>query len=301
MTTAIQEYSATEAALAGLAQRYKGVLFDVTTLEGMATARKGRAEIRTYRTTLEKKRVQLKSDVLDRGRLIDGEAKRITAELESLENPIDEQIKKEEQRVEDIRTAKAREEAARIAAEEQARKEAEESRMAAERAEIAMRQAELYRAERERREADERSRLKLEEEAREARRKIEEEERQARLAREQADREARQAREAEEARMAQQRRDEEAVLAAERRRLEDERRAVEEAQRKEREAEERRQKALRDEQEAKEREARRIENERLDGRTMLITFRDQFGKIEEFAPVVAAINKYLKELKKGSA
>lgn len=258
MTTAIKEYSETEAALAKLSQDYKGVVYDVTTVEGMGAARKGRAELRTYRTSLEKMRVHLKEDILVRGRLIDGEAKRITAELESLETPIDEQIKKEEKRVEDIRLAKVREEEAKRVEAERLAKEAEEQRLAAERAEIARRQAELDRAERERREADERARLKLEEEAREARRKIEEDERQARMAREQADREARQARE----------------------------------------AEERRQKAARDEQEAKEREARRIENEKLDGRTMLITFRDQFGKVEEFAPVVKAINAYLKELKK---
>ena len=38
MTTDIVEYSKTEAALADLARRYKDVVFDVTTRDGMATA-----------------------------------------------------------------------------------------------------------------------------------------------------------------------------------------------------------------------------------------------------------------------
>lgn len=294
MTTAIKEYSATEAALAELAQKYKGVLFDVTAPEGMGAARKGRSELRTFRTSLEKVRVQLKEDVLVRGRLIDGEAKRITAELESLETPIDEQIKKEEQRIEDIRTAKAREEMERIAAQEKAARDAEQARIVAERAEIAMRQAELDRAERERRLADEDARRRIEDEQRAAHEKIEAEERAARKRMQDeedrrhatmraAEEEARKAREAEEARIAQQRREEEDRLAAERAKLEKERRAVEDAQRKEREAEE-----------ARQREARRIDNQKLDGRAMLASFREQFGKVEEFAPVVAAIDKYLK-------
>ena len=53
--TAIAEYNATAAALADLEHRYKGVVFDVATREGMATAIKGRAELRGYRVALEKK------------------------------------------------------------------------------------------------------------------------------------------------------------------------------------------------------------------------------------------------------
>ena len=63
MTTEIVEYSKTEAALADLATRYKGVLFDVTTREGMATAVKGRAELRGLRIALEKTRKEIKNEI----------------------------------------------------------------------------------------------------------------------------------------------------------------------------------------------------------------------------------------------
>ena len=78
MTTTIQEYSATESALADLAQRFKGVVYDVTTKQGMEDAKKGRAELRTYRTDLEKMRKEIKAPALLRCNQIDSEAKRFT-------------------------------------------------------------------------------------------------------------------------------------------------------------------------------------------------------------------------------
>lgn len=114
MTTAITEYSATEAALTELAARFKGVVFDVTTTKGMDEAKKGRAEIRTLRTSLEAKRVEIKKPALERCRLIDAEAARITSALTELESPIDALIKKEERRKEEERAAKAKAEADRI-------------------------------------------------------------------------------------------------------------------------------------------------------------------------------------------
>ena len=116
MTTAIAEYSPTETALADLRQRYGKVVFDVTTTKGMEDARKGRAEIRGYRTALETKRKEIKAPALERCRLIDDEAKRITAELVALEDPIDELIKAEERRKESERLEKERKERERIEA-----------------------------------------------------------------------------------------------------------------------------------------------------------------------------------------
>jgi colicin import membrane protein len=110
----IIEYRPTAAALAELGQRYKGVVYPCGTADGMYEAKIARAELRGYRTDLEKMRQTLKAGVLEKGRLIDGEAKDITAKLEALENPIDSQIKQEEQRKETER--KAREEAERAAA-----------------------------------------------------------------------------------------------------------------------------------------------------------------------------------------
>lgn len=199
MTTEIAEYSKTEAALADLAQKYKGVIFDMATREGMGTAIKGRAELRTYRLDLEKERKRIKEPALRKAQLIDSEARRITSELVALEDPIDAQIKREEERKELERTKAAREMQEKLDAEERARKEAEEARMAEERAALAKAQAEFQAKQAAQVEADRKARAALEAEQRAARLKIEVEERAARVAREEADRVARQAREAEEA------------------------------------------------------------------------------------------------------
>lgn len=115
MQCQIAEYSQTEAALALLREKYS-VTFDVTTTKGMADARLARSEIKGYRVTLEKLRVEIKAPALERTRLIDAEAKRITAELLAIEEPIDQQIKAEETRKAEERVAKERAEAARVAA-----------------------------------------------------------------------------------------------------------------------------------------------------------------------------------------
>lgn len=113
-TSAIAEYSSTVAVLARLNKDYKDAKYDVATPKGMAEALKARAEVRTYRIGLEKERVKIKAAVLERGRLIDSEAKRITAELEALETPIDDQIKAEENRKEAERLAKIEVERLRV-------------------------------------------------------------------------------------------------------------------------------------------------------------------------------------------
>lgn len=97
-STAIAEYSPTAAALAELKSRLADVAYDVSTGKGMDIAKKDRAEVRGLRTALEAKRVELKAPALERSRLIDAEAKALTAELVALETPIDQQIKAEENR-----------------------------------------------------------------------------------------------------------------------------------------------------------------------------------------------------------
>jgi colicin import membrane protein len=115
MTMQIQEYNETAAALAVLREKYCTV-FDVQTVKGMADAREARADVRSYRIGLEKLRKEIKAPALERTRLIDEEAKRITAELLAIEEPIDQQIKAEETRKVEEKAAKERAEAARIAA-----------------------------------------------------------------------------------------------------------------------------------------------------------------------------------------
>ena len=96
--TAIAEYSVTAAALVELRTRLAGVAYDVSTGKGLDIAKKDRAEVRTLRVALEAKRVELKAPALEHSRLIDSEAKALTAELVALEKPIDDQIKAEEAR-----------------------------------------------------------------------------------------------------------------------------------------------------------------------------------------------------------
>lgn len=110
--TAIAEYTETAAGLAELRQRHQGVVYDVTVPKEMRAAKEARAELRTLRTDLEKRRTDIKAPALERCRLIDAEAKRLTAEIRTLEEPIDVQIKAEESR-------KQAEELARLEAERQ--------------------------------------------------------------------------------------------------------------------------------------------------------------------------------------
>lgn len=115
MTTEVQEYSKTEAALAALRESYANAKYDVTKAAEMKAARTARAEIRGYRVDLEKMRKEIKAPALERCRLIDSEAKRITGELLKLEQPIDEQIKAEEARKEAERQAAIEAEERRVA------------------------------------------------------------------------------------------------------------------------------------------------------------------------------------------
>jgi hypothetical protein len=143
----------------------------------------------------------------------------------------------------------------------------------------------------------------------ERRAKIAEEQRQARARREaeelaarerlERERAAQLARE-EAARM--QRAAEEERLAAERRRLEAEaaRKAQEERERQERaEAEARaRQRAEQEAREAAERECRRLAQERLDGRALLVNFVDNYGKVEENKGIAGQITAFLDKARK---
>jgi len=87
MTSEITEYSKTEAALNELKDRWANVP-DAETDEGYTQIKTGISEVRGFRTGLEKMRVTLKAPILERGKLLDSEAKRITAELVAIEQPM---------------------------------------------------------------------------------------------------------------------------------------------------------------------------------------------------------------------
>lgn len=114
--TTVAEYAETAMVMADLRSRHAGVIYDVAAPKQMKLAKEARAEIRGYRTGLEKTRKEIKAPALERCRQIDEEAKRLTGELVALEEPIDIQIKAEEARAETERLAKLEAERLRVLA-----------------------------------------------------------------------------------------------------------------------------------------------------------------------------------------
>src|SRR5574343_258783 len=100
LNTSIKEYDPIAASILALRGKYEGKAYDVTTTTGMKSAVEARMELRTLRVQVESKRKDLKSDVLERGRRIDGAAKKLSEAISALEDPIDELIKTEQQRKE---------------------------------------------------------------------------------------------------------------------------------------------------------------------------------------------------------
>jgi flagellar biosynthesis GTPase FlhF len=152
-------------------------------------------------------------------------------------------------------------------------------------------------------------RAKIAEEERQARARREAEERAARAQREAEERAARERLERERAEQLareeaarKQRAAEEERLAAERLRLEAEaaRKAKEERERQERAAAELRARQLAEQEarEAAERECRRLEQERLDGRALLVNFVDNYGKVEENKGIAGQITAFLNKPRK---
>jgi hypothetical protein len=114
ITGALADFNRVEAGLAALTEQYAGVVYDVTTTEGIEAARLARRTIREPRYEVEKVRKDAKAPLLALGRQIDDEAKRITAALLAIETPIDQQITAEEARREAERQAKIRAEQQRV-------------------------------------------------------------------------------------------------------------------------------------------------------------------------------------------
>lgn len=112
---AMQEINAIEAGLADLEKQYAGVVYDVTTKEGMDAARAARQAIREPRYKVEKVRAETSSELTRIRTALNTEAKRITERIEKIEDPIHQQIKAEEDRIEAERAERRKAEAARVA------------------------------------------------------------------------------------------------------------------------------------------------------------------------------------------
>lgn len=98
-TVNIVEYSQTDAALASLREKYLAIP-DANTEEGYAFLKDGIKELTGLRTKLEAARKAAKEPHLQAGRILDAEAKRITAELVALEDPMKVAKKEVDDRVE---------------------------------------------------------------------------------------------------------------------------------------------------------------------------------------------------------
>jgi hypothetical protein len=114
VSKALADFNAVEAGLQLLRERFAGVVFDVTTGNGMAEAKQARLTLREPRYEVERIRKAAKSPLLALGKKLDEDAKRITAEIEKIEAPIDQQIKSEEERKEREKQERIAAEAARV-------------------------------------------------------------------------------------------------------------------------------------------------------------------------------------------
>lgn len=86
-TVNVAEFSQTEAALSILREKYSEVP-SLDSKENYELVKAACSELTGYRTSLEAARKRIKEPYLDAGRIIDAEAKRITAELVKLEDPM---------------------------------------------------------------------------------------------------------------------------------------------------------------------------------------------------------------------
>lgn len=221
-------YSVNDAAIAKLKEQFGDIV--VTTTAGYKMATAAIANLRAARVSIEKTRKALKDDVLKYGRDVDGEAKRLTAMIEAIEEPLKlakqqvddekERIKREAEEKERLeREAEARR---KLEAEEAAalkKRQEEEERLKAEREALEKERAEFDRLRKEQEAAAAAEKAKRDKEQAEAKRIADERE-----AKERADREA--AEKAERDRVAKQQADEAERLRKEREEFEQEQRKM---------------------------------------------------------------------------
>lgn len=108
------KYDGTVAELATLTTKYGSAVFDCTVPEQDKAARAARKELVSVRTKLEAKRVQLKAPYLEIAKEIDQKAAFLKSAIVALEEPIDAQIKIEEDRKEALKLEAQRVEFERV-------------------------------------------------------------------------------------------------------------------------------------------------------------------------------------------
>src|SRR5271170_2831784 len=94
--TAIGAMQAIRERLTALTGKYRDVVFEVKTPEGMKQAKSALKECREPRIEIERERVDAKRWILGIGKKLDAQAEQITIEFDRIELPIKRQIDGEE-------------------------------------------------------------------------------------------------------------------------------------------------------------------------------------------------------------
>lgn len=117
----LARFAQTEHDMRALADKWRDVAFDCKTPKGLAEAKKARLELReSGRYAVARAVSAVKTEVNDLKRVMDGEAERLIAIVQPVEDSIDKQIKAREEEIE-----RERAERERLAAERRAKFEAE--------------------------------------------------------------------------------------------------------------------------------------------------------------------------------
>jgi len=157
ISTELAKYDLPDARIAELKEKYLSVeVKDAKDATGYMFCKRAHQEVREIRVSIEKKRVELKSESLKFGKAVDAEAKRLSGEVGAIEAHLYEQRRVVESEKERIK--KEKEEAIRVEAER--KRQEEEARMEA----IRQEQEETARKIREEQERIEAEKRKIEEE-----------------------------------------------------------------------------------------------------------------------------------------
>ncbi len=115
----LARFTATEADLRALAEKYRAVAFDVQTPKGLADAKKARNELREFgRYVVQRVEKSVKDEVNDLKRVVSAEAERLIAIVKPAEDAIDAQIVAREYQIAEERAERERQEAQRRAVHE---------------------------------------------------------------------------------------------------------------------------------------------------------------------------------------
>lgn len=111
----IRKFNLADSAIAELKKQYGALkIQDANDTKGYKAVTEALAVVRTKRTSVEKKRKELKADYLQTGRAIDAEAARLTVLLEEIETPLTNEKKRIDDEKENARLEKERQEQERL-------------------------------------------------------------------------------------------------------------------------------------------------------------------------------------------